>query len=61
MTETFPAIAGHAPVLQLLRTQLASGRLAHAYLFVGEPAVGKTAVARGLAGALLPEVALERH
>ncbi|MBJ7600227.1 hypothetical protein [Candidatus Nephthysia bennettiae] len=57
----FSGIAGHAPVLQLLGRQLQSGRLAHAYLFVGEPAVGKTAVARALAGALLPEAALERH
>ena len=65
MTETprdaFAGIAGHAPVLQLLRSQLASGRLVHAYLFVGEPAVGKTAVARALASVLLPEAPLDRH
>jgi DNA polymerase III subunit delta' len=65
MTETstgiFAGIAGHAPVLRLLGSQLQCGRLAHAYLFVGEPAVGKTAVARALAHALLPQVPLERH
>jgi DNA polymerase-3 subunit delta' len=60
-TEPFSGIAGHAPVLRLLSSQLQSRRLAHAYLFVGEPAVGKTAVARALAHALLPDVPLERH
>ena len=60
-TDVFAGIAGHAPVLRLLGKQLRSGRLAHAYLFVGEPALGKTAVARALAHALLPEAPLERH
>ena len=59
--DAFSGIAGHTPVLELLRSQLASGRLAHAYLFVGEPAVGKTSVARALATELLPGVPLERH
>jgi DNA polymerase III subunit delta' len=65
MTETstgvFAGLAGHAPVLRLLGSQLESGRLSHAYLFVGEPALGKTAVARALAHALLPQAPLERH
>jgi DNA polymerase III subunit delta' len=60
-SQPFAGIAGHAPVQQLLRKQLDSGRLSHAYLFVGEPSVGKTAVARGLAHALLPQAPLERH
>jgi len=54
-------VAGHDQPLRLLRSQLESGRLAHAYLFVGEPGLGKTTAARGLAAALLPEVPLERH
>jgi hypothetical protein len=60
-SEPFAGIAGHEPVLRLLRRQLDSGRLAHAYLLVGEPSVGKTAVARDLAHALLPQAPLERH
>ena len=59
--DVFAGIAGHAAVLRLLGKQLRSGRLAHAYLFVGEPALGKTSVARALAHALLPEAPLERH
>lgn len=61
MADPFAGIAGHAPVLRLLRSQLETGRLAHAYLFVGEPTLGKTTVARALARALLPEAPLERH
>jgi DNA polymerase-3 subunit delta' len=59
--DPFAAIAGHAAPLDVLRHQLETGRLPHAYLFVGEPMLGKTTVARALAGALLPEVPLERH
>ena len=54
-------LAGHAAVRRLLSSQLATGRLAHAYLFVGEPSLGKTTTARALAAALLPQVPLERH
>jgi DNA polymerase-3 subunit delta' len=57
----FDDIAGHAAVRRLLASQFASGRLSHAYLFVGEPSLGKTTAARALAAALLPEVPLERH
>ena len=61
MTDAFDGIAGHRAALRLLSSQIESKRLGHAYLFVGEPALGKTTVARALARALLPEVPLERH
>ncbi len=62
MTEdAFAGIAGHPAVLGLLRSQTEGGRLSHAYLFVGEPTLGKTTVARALARTLLPEAPLERH
>ncbi|HEX6547295.1 MAG TPA: hypothetical protein VF134_00965 [Candidatus Dormibacteraeota bacterium] len=57
----FDGIAGHQAALRHLESQLASGRLAHAYLFVGEPGVGKTTTGRALAQALLPELPLDRH
>jgi DNA polymerase-3 subunit delta' len=61
LNDAFPGVAGHEPALRLLSSQLGSSRLSHAYLFVGEPGLGKTLVARRLAAALLPEVALRRH
>jgi DNA polymerase III subunit delta' len=61
MDDPFGGIAGHASVLRLLGSQLQAQRLSQAYLFVGEPALGKTTVARALAQALLPEAALGRH
>ncbi|MGH7761085.1 MAG: ATP-binding protein [Candidatus Dormibacteraceae bacterium] len=61
MTDPFSTVAGQPHALEQLRSQLASGRLAHAYLFVGESGLGKTTVARLLATALLPEAALRRH
>jgi len=54
-------MAGHGQALDQLRSQLASGRLAHAYLFVGEAGLGKATAARELAAALLPEAPLQRH
>ncbi len=61
MTDPFAGVAGHGQALRLLRSQLESGRLSHAYLFAGEPGLGKSTVARALARALLPEAPLERH
>jgi DNA polymerase-3 subunit delta' len=59
--DPFADIAGHQAVRRLLVNQLDTGRLSHAYLMVGEPSLGKTAVARALAQALLPETPVDRH
>jgi DNA polymerase-3 subunit delta' len=59
--DPFAAVVGHPVPRALLSGQLASGRLSHAYLFVGERQLGKTTMARALAAALLPEAPLERH
>ena len=61
MTDVFDGIVGHAQALEQLRSQVASGRLAHAYLFVGESGLGKSSTGRALASALLPEVPINRH
>jgi len=61
LADPFIGIAGNRAVLDHLGAQLESGRLPHAHLFVGEPSLGKTAVARALAQALLPEAELRRH
>lgn len=59
--DPFAAVVGHAQALAQLRAQIQTGRLAHAYLFVGETGLGKATTARALAAALLPEAALHRH
>lgn len=61
MTDIFSGVVGHQQALEQLRSQAGSGRLSHAYLFVGESGLGKTTAARALATALLPEAALTRH
>uniref|UniRef100_A0A7C5EKZ0 DNA polymerase III subunit delta n=1 Tax=Desulfobacca acetoxidans TaxID=60893 RepID=A0A7C5EKZ0_9BACT len=48
----FRDILGQERVLAYLRAALRTGRLAHAYLFLGPEGVGKESVARALAGAL---------
>jgi DNA polymerase-3 subunit delta' len=61
VSDPFAGIVGHVQALDQLRSQLESGRLAHAYLFVGEAGLGKSTAARALAVALLPEAPLQRH
>jgi len=61
VSDPFEEIAGHPAARRLLASQLEAGRLAHAYLFVGERSLGKTTVARAMARTLLPEVPLARH
>ncbi len=51
--QTFEAVVGQDAVTRTLRNALASGRIAHAYLFAGPRGVGKTTTARLLARALL--------
>jgi hypothetical protein len=61
VTDLFDGIVGHAQALAQLRSQAKSGRLAHAYLFVGESGLGKMSAARAMAASLLPEASLHRH
>ncbi len=48
-------IVGHASAVRLLQRSLADGHLAHAYLLVGPPNVGKTTVGLYFAQALMCE------
>lgn len=48
-------IIGHKRQIQVLRAGVLGRRIAHAYLFVGEPGLGKTTVADVLTRALLCE------
>jgi DNA polymerase-3 subunit gamma/tau len=50
---TFEAVVGQDAITRTLRNALASGRIAHAYLFAGPRGIGKTTTARLLARALL--------
>jgi DNA polymerase-3 subunit gamma/tau len=50
---TFDAVVGQDPIVRTLGNALASGRIAHAYLFAGPRGIGKTTTARLLARALL--------
>ena len=61
MGDPFEGVVGHDQALGQLRAQLQGGRLAHAYLFVGEAGLGKSTAARALAAALLSEAGLHRH
>src|SRR5881227_1491360 len=49
----YAAVAGHQRVIGLLQAQRERGRLAHAYCFIGEEGIGKSALARALAEELL--------
>jgi DNA polymerase-3 subunit delta' len=51
-TEMAWQIIGHEWAVELLQQSLATGRVAHAYLFTGPPQVGKRRLALGLAQAL---------
>jgi DNA polymerase-3 subunit gamma/tau len=51
--QAFEAVVGQDAITRTLRNALASGRIAHAYLFAGPRGVGKTTTARLLAKALL--------
>ncbi len=48
----FADITGHEQPISLLRAALCNGRLAHAYLFYGEPQIGKLVTAIRLAQSL---------
>ncbi len=50
--QTFEAVVGQEPITRTLKNGLASGRIAHAYLFAGPRGVGKTTTARLLAKAV---------
>jgi DNA polymerase III subunit gamma/tau len=50
--QVFASVVGQDPVTRTLQNALASGRVAHAYLFTGPRGVGKTTTARLLAKAL---------
>ena len=49
---TFDEVVGQEPVAQTLKNAIATGRIAHAYLFTGTRGVGKTTMSRILAKAL---------
>ncbi|MDO8615418.1 MAG: DNA polymerase III subunit gamma/tau [Dehalococcoidia bacterium] len=49
--QSFAEVAGQEPITRTLRNSVASGRLAHAYLFCGPRGTGKTSLGRLLAKA----------
>ena len=49
---TFDEVAGQEHITETLKSQLASGRLSHAYLFVGTRGTGKTSCAKILSRAV---------
>jgi DNA polymerase-3 subunit gamma/tau len=50
-SQSFDELVGQEPVVRTLKNAIASGRIAHAYLFTGPRGVGKTSAARLLARA----------
>lgn len=55
MSVALPKIIGHEKILSFLSRSLEGGRLSQAYLFVGPPGVGKTAVVEWLVKKILGE------
>jgi DNA polymerase III subunit gamma/tau len=51
-SQDFDEVIGQAPIAKTLQNAIASGRVAHAYLFCGTRGVGKTTMARLFAKAL---------
>jgi DNA polymerase-3 subunit gamma/tau len=51
-SQSFGDVVGQQPVAETLKAAIRTGRVAHAYLFVGTRGVGKTSMARILARAL---------
>ena len=51
-SKSFEDVIGQEPIAQTLRNAIKTGRVAHAFLFVGTRGVGKTSMARILAKAL---------
>ena len=51
--QAFESVVGQDAITRTLKNALASGRIAHAYLFAGPRGIGKTTTARLLARALL--------
>ncbi|MDX2130834.1 MAG: DNA polymerase III subunit gamma/tau [Planctomycetota bacterium] len=51
-SQQFDEVVGQEPIARTLRNAIASGRVAHAYLFTGTRGVGKTTMARLFAKAL---------
>jgi DNA polymerase-3 subunit gamma/tau len=50
--QAFSDVVGHEHVVRTLKNAIRSGRIAHAYLFVGPRGIGKTTLARIFAKAL---------
>ncbi len=51
-SQDFDSVVGQEPIATTLRSAIATGRVAHAYLFCGTRGVGKTSMARIFAKAL---------
>ena len=51
-SRTFDEVCGQEQVTETLKAQVASGRLSHAYLFIGRRGTGKTSCAKILAKAV---------
>ena len=50
--DTFDKVSGQFPIVQTLKNQVITNRIAHAYLFCGLKGSGKTSIARILAKAV---------